>query len=60
MKWTLEEYWQQVVYDYLSCLSEDTSHITDEQVKKIAANVLSDSAVWDAIYESVDYHLAKA
>lgn len=52
------KYWEQVVNDYISCLTEDTfDDLDDNTMKKIIIELLDDDEMWGKIEETIYYYL---
>lgn len=58
MRIDASEYWEQVVNDYISCLTEDTfDDLDDNTMKKIIIELLDDDEMWGKIEETIYYYL---
>lgn len=52
------KFFEQYIYDYISCLTEDTyDNITEEQVKTIINQLLNDDEMWSEIDNSIYWYL---
>jgi hypothetical protein len=55
---TTGKYWEQVVNDYISCLTEDTfDDLDDNTMRKIIIELLDDEEMWGKIDETIYYYL---
>ena len=54
------EYWKQVVQDYIECSYDfDIDDFTEEDKEEVVNRLLNDDDMWTAIDESVSWYLAK-
>ena len=44
-----QEYWRQVVVDYIECSTDDHKDISEEDVDKITNDLLNDDHFWQEI-----------
>lgn len=54
------EYWKQVVQDYIECSNDfDIEDFTEEEKEEVVHYLLNDDEMWAEIDESVSWYLAK-
>lgn len=51
-----KEYWKQAIEDYLECCN-DNIELDDNELERIANELLNDNDVWQTIEEAIDYHI---